>query len=215
MDSKRAHALLAGSPPFDVLPPLDVERAVQRSIVKSYRRGECVFDADEDARSVWCVIDGAVMVTAQHGLVRTIVGLHTPGELFGRFEDPVRAEALCDSDVLEMPRAVYEALVNGRPAASAAMTRILARRLSEANALRAMLRRPVRQRLALLLLWLDRKFAGRVPFTRLLLAELAGAAPATVIRALSPLEKKGWIRSARDGIRILEPTRVARLGDPA
>jgi hypothetical protein len=67
------------------------------------------------------------------------------------------------------------------------------------------------KRLAWTILWLHGKVGRRIPMTRRMIAETAGVARETSIRMLSPLEKKGWLKTRRGVVELLKPERFREL----
>jgi len=160
------------------------------------------------------VTEGSVRLSTvpAPGLQCTI-NLMRQGDLIGCFNSvcthkhPTEGVALSESTVIVIPKNRYVELLDN-PAFSRGIIHILGERLKDMETMRAMVGQSSEKRLAWTLLWVYGKLGRRVPMTRRMIDETAGAARETTIRVLSPMEKKGWLKTRRGMIEIVKPEKL-------
>jgi len=166
-------------------------------------RGDMLFKEGEKPDSLYVVLSGRVAVAIANPIDNreTMVGLMTPGDLFGEMgmlDGGVRsasARALEPSTVLAIPYEGVLAMFNSNPALLWGVTRLLAGRLRETNeALADSVFLDVTGRTAKRLLELaDGRDSFLLPVTQEELAGMVGASRERVNKAISSFIRLGWI----------------------
>lgn len=205
-----AVAALSGARPFQKLSRGDLETAASASSFITVSAGERVLAEDE-----W----GEVLLVVASGLLRTAmlsasgpsvtIDVVPPGSVVGCFHPVCRhrhvleALAMSETTLLKVPKKAYARLLARNLDFAAAALEAAAQEAFDCQLARARLVLPSERRVLASLLWLQSRVGSRIPMTRSDLAEVAAVARETAIRALSPFEKKGWIRTRRGHIEIL------------
>lgn len=211
-------AFLAGVPCLAGLLPSELRALAAASVVRGLRRGEVFLGAGKEPGFWWLVRSGLILRTAFTDDGRSLtVDLRRPGETcccpgFGESAAlELETSALVDSVVVGVPLKPALEAVSTRPGLAKRLVAELAARLRESQAMRLIAVEPAPRRVYRVLVWLHGKLGPRLPFTRKAVAEMAGLPRETATRALSPLEKKGWIRTKLGHIRILRPEKIERM----
>ncbi len=195
-----------------------LRRLAARSVVRRLHRGEILIETGHGPELAWLVSSGLILrsVFAADGRSLT-VDLRRPAEGFCSSGDgdqtPIQTSALIDSVVVGVPLGPALDAIAGRPDLLRRFTGDLTARLRESQSMRVIVIESAARRVLRVLKWLQEKLGPRIPFTRKAIADVAGLPRETVIRALSPIEKKGWIRSKRGQLRIIRPDKIARMLD--
>jgi CRP-like cAMP-binding protein len=166
-------------------------------------RGDVLFKEGDPTEELYVVLSGRIAVAIANPIDRreTMVGLMTPGDLFGemgmldRAERSASARALEASVVLSIPYAGVQAMFDNNPKLLWGVTRLLASRLRETNeALADSVFLDVTGRTAKRLLELA---AGRdsflLPVTQEELAGMVGASRERVNKAIASFIRLGWL----------------------
>lgn len=210
-DAKR----LARLPLFSRVEAAAFSRAARDMVRVEGERGLPVAAVSAHPESVWIVYAGLVQLDAVWpGGEQMCVDVAGPGEMFGRLDGAayaaLQAVPLADAALIRFPHPAYRRLAAESPAFARNLAQRLAEALSESQSLRALFALPARQRLLRLLLWLRGKLGPDLPLTRRALADIAAVTPETAIRALSPLEKSGVLRTRLGRVRVLDARKLAR-----
>lgn len=193
----------------------------------TYRRGQLVFAAGARAQVLHVIRSGKVKVfRTWHDGDEQVLRLLGPGEILGYrplFSDEpylASAEAVEDSVICAIPQATVDELVRSVPGLAGALLRKLAQelRLSE-ELMMDLVRRPVRQRAARLLLRLleDNRNApdpAAILSRELMhkdMARMIGATPETFSRVLRGFAQSAVVKVTRGSIRVLDETRLRRI----
>lgn len=185
--------------------PEDIRRLVEVAQPRTFRRGQVVFHAADQADALHLVARGrfAVRVEAPAGdsVLLAVVG---PGDAFGELallsgeRRGATVQAFTDGETLALHRDAFESLRRQRPAVDRALATMLAERLRrlnellvEAHYVEADTR--VRRRL----LELGEVFGGTIPLTQEEIAQTAGTSRATVNRVLREEETVGAVLLGR------------------
>lgn len=191
---------------------------IARSRIVPVPAGGLAFTRSQEPESCWFVLDGLLKLSLASPSGREMtVALGGPGDLLGCLAGIcsdtylLAGTAVVDSRLLEIPHKVYAELLAGQQRLAANVMQLLGFRLKEALELRALAVEPAKARLLWVLLWLIQKLGSRLPLTRTTLAEIAGVAPETCIRMLSPLEKTGVIHTVDGTIVIKQPRRLQAM----
>ncbi|MEV8467498.1 Crp/Fnr family transcriptional regulator [Fluviibacterium sp. DFM31] len=194
----------------------------------SYQRNQTLFQQDEKARSIHIVVDGWVKlyrITPNGG--EAIVSVFTKGQSFGEAVAlrgtpyPVSAEAVTDTEVLQIPAAAVTEMVRRDPEAGVVM---LAATFTHLHALVAQLEQlkaqTGAQRVAEFLLELCEREEGSclvtLPYDKVVIAGRLGIKPESLSRAFSKLKEFG-VKVSRNNAAIEDIQRLRDFSesDPA
>ena len=166
-------------------------------------RGDMLFREGDEPDALYVVLAGRVAVAIANPIDNreTMVGLMTPGDLFGEMAmldhgaRSANARALEMSKVLSIPYAGVMTMFNSNPALLWGVTRLLAGRLRETNeALADSVFLDVTGRTAKRLLELaDGRDSFLLPVTQEELAGMVGASRERVNKAIASFIRLGWI----------------------
>lgn len=211
---------LAGSPLFEGLEPEDLKAVALSTAGRSYRSGEMLFLAGQEAQGFFLLLEGQVKLSRFGADGREQV-LHIlgPGQPCGEvpvFEGgayPATCTALGPVRALYLPRAAFLDLAQRRPQILLGMLAILSRRLRalvelvDDLALKEVAPRLARQLLA--------EAGGgdtlRLAVSKATLAARLGTIPETLSRVFARLQRDGLVRVEGRTVRILDPTGLRRL----
>ena len=196
-----------------------------------FRRGQGLFYEGEPAHSLFVVCSGMVKVfTSWIDGEEQVLRLLGPGEIIGYRPllagDPYNAsaEAVEDSAVCMIPGATVRELIRDDPDFALELLTKLATELRVSEGLMMdLLRRPVRQRVARLLLGLlpaGRDGSGALAIEahglrRKDMARMIATSPETFSRALRSLARRGILEFTRDVIEVRELESLRRLAGEA
>ena len=210
---------LAQMKPFSLLPKAEMERIAPSCSQRAINAGDVIYSEDQWVDYLWVLTAGLVRIAAQPpGGGQATVNIMRPGDLIGclngicRHRHPTEGMTLVDSSVIVIPKRRYQELLTHADFAQG-IIHILGERLWESQSMRAIATQSSEKRLAWTLLWLHGKMGRRIPMTRRMIAETAGVARETSIRVLSPLEKKGWVKTRRGVLELLKPEKLRELLD--
>lgn len=218
MDHAEIVAALGASPAFKGVAGAPLRELAARSRAISLPAGAFVFDRNHRSENCWLVISGLLQITSATPRGRQIaIDLAAPGDFFGclagAHPEPYASDAaaLVDSRLAEIPWKAYEELLDSNQAFRENILKLLGRRLRESQQMRALTVEPAKVRVLWALLLLRRRLGEKIPLTRRVLADIAGIAPETCIRVLSPLEKAKVIRTQAGTLHIARPERLEAL----
>lgn len=184
--------------------PEDVQNdLLKRSVVKSFTRGQVLFDHGDPAHSVLVVLDGWVKLyrITQNGS-EAIVGVFTRGHSFGeavalqRDAYPVAAEAATDCEVMHIPSSDIVNTMSAHPEVCiAVLSSTFAHLHSLVTQIEQLKAQSGAQRVAQFLLSLCACDSGQctvvLPFDKVLIAGRIGMKPESLSRAFSRLREHG------------------------
>ncbi len=196
----------------------DRQRLAAVSQERRFSKGETVFHEGRLSDSIWLVLEGRVHLLhyLAAGRVQTTCVM-APRETFcclpalDRGVYPATAVAATSSRLLQIPTGVFHGMMEKSPTLLKETLCLFCNRLRQVEAKGCLAQDPVEQRIAQVLLTLQKKFGNTIPLMRQEIAEVAGTTVETAIRMLSRFEKAGWIRSARGKLEILQPGRLQRV----
>ncbi|RMI06833.1 MAG: Crp/Fnr family transcriptional regulator [Calditrichaeota bacterium] len=196
-----------------------------------YKKGQFIFLEGNHPHALFCLHKGKVKVfkTAENGREQ-IVRLAAPGDILGYRSlisgQPYRASAaaLEDSLICSIPKDTIFQMIEKNTELAMRLMQYVCTELGAAEArMMSMAQKPVRERLAEVLLLLKEKFGlnedGQtldVELTREDLADIVGTATETVIRLLSELKNEGLVNLKGRRIQLVDTPgliRVANLYD--
>lgn len=209
---------------FGVLCKLEgpaLQRLNSHKTANRYQKGQIIFYEGNQAFGLYGVYSGRVKLykTGFDGR-RQIVRISGPGDILGYrslfAEEPYHAtaEALEESTICCVDRTAFFAVIGNNPQFAFDLLRKLSVELRGAEALATSIaQRPVRQRMAELLVMLQQTYGKPVKkgvqihleLSREEMAEMIGVTQETAIRLLSEFKKGGWISVQERSITILDP----------
>ena len=197
------HDLLTKSEFFAGASADDLRTILKTATEQSLVRGDVLFREGDASDAVYVVLTGRIAVAIANPIDNreTMVGLMTPGDLFGEMAmldqgaRSANARALEPSSVLAIPYPGIVALFNANPSLLWGVTRLLAGRLRETNeALADSVFLDVTGRTAKRLLELAEGSDSFVlPVTQEELAGLVGASRERVNKAIASFIRLGWL----------------------
>lgn len=214
---------------FGALPEAPLNEFCGLKFTSHYRKYQRIFYEGEPNLGISIVCSGKVKLSRSSSTGKTQLlnivspcGLLGGNDLFLSDRHTVSAEALEDSTVCLVKKEQFLAFLSAHPTVALRIIQHLSRELARAeHHAFALTSLDVKQRLAALLLDLaDRHGAtqpeGRVidvPLTRENLAEMIGATPESVIRALSAFRKIGVLKDHAKQIVLLRPDHLRGLAE--
>jgi CRP/FNR family transcriptional regulator, cyclic AMP receptor protein len=216
--------LLRETPLFCSAPAAELQALAAASRVRTFRRGQVLFSADDPGDTLIMVVSGRVKVVVRSAdgseLTLTII---QPGGVFGELSvadggsRSADAEILEESELLIVPRAVIQDVCSRVPSVAQALTVSLAamlRRLTEATSDLVFLDLP--RRMAKVLLSQPRGDDGviRPGLSQEELARQAGATRQSVNAALRGFERRGWITMNGRAVTVKQPATLTRFAAP-
>jgi len=213
--------ILRSSPIFSSLNDDELGELANLARERSFMSNEFIF-WDGDAPDWFYVIaEGKVKVLKHSSSGREfIIAFFGSGEVFGEvavFENkpyPASAQAVAETRVIGIKREDFLSFLANRPQVALKIINILGGRLRDAqNRLRDLAGERVEQRIAGVLVMLSAKLGLTLPFTRQEIADMAGTAPETTIRVMSHLKERGFIRSTRGKVFILDEKKLRLLSE--
>jgi len=209
---------------FCSAPPGDLRAVAAASRVRTFRRGQVVFSADDPGDTLIMVVTGRVKVVVRSAdgseLTLTII---PAGGVLGELSvadggsRSADAETLEESELLIVPRAVVQDICSRVPSVAQALTASLAatlRRLTEATSDLVFLDLP--RRVAKVLLSQPRDDDGviRPGLSQEELARQAGGTRQSVNAALRGFERRGWITTNGRAVTVRQPATLTRFAAP-
>lgn len=183
---------------------------------RSVERNSMLFRVGDPFRSLY-IIHGGQFMTFQESArgKQNVVGFHMTGEILGlgaistSFQDN-NALALEDSNVCEIPFRCLEELCAEVPTLQQHFHRVLSSEITRQQGIKRMLGARAEQRLAIFLLDLSLRYAGRgfsglhfqLLMSRELIGSYVGLTMESISRLMSKFRQNGWISIDGKNIRI-------------
>lgn len=213
--------VLKRSPIFSGLSDDELTALADLAAEYSFPPDEFVFWDGDPPDRFYIIAQGGVKVVKHSSQGREfIIAFFGPGEMFGEvavFENrpyPASAQVTGTTTVLGIRREDLLAFLASRPQVALRIINVLGGRLRDAQArLRDLAGERVEQRVAGILVMLSRRLGTTLPFTRQEIADMAGTTTETAIRVLSHLGSRGFIRSVRGRITILDAQKLRLLSE--
>ncbi len=183
--------------------PSDAFPAIESHMIeKKYAKRESIFLEEDRAESIWFVKEGCIKEIHNAGSGRShtlcIVGANGlfgvsafSGGLYG-----FQSLAETDSTVISFPIQYFRALMEKYPSIGTETLNQISTLLRRSKDMRTFSQESAEKRLLHALVELTREFGNTIPLNRREIAEIAGTAVETCIRACVRLEKAGLLKSA-------------------
>jgi len=191
---------------------------------RQVKRGEFLFFQGDPAQSAFVVCTGWIVIALNSADGRELVitemragDLFGENALIGRTSRSTSAIAREDTDLLEIPRAVFQALLDDEPQLVRRMLEIAVTRLAASNhreSALAFLNAPARvARVLREMDEADRQAAnkGYITLSQDELAQRTGLTRQTVARFLGDWRREGWLRTGRGRIMLLKRAELRRI----
>ena len=219
--------------PFHAVPLLASLRPNDRAAVeplcrlRTFEKGETIFDEGAPAERIYFVIDGRVKIVKAAGaraIILEILGAGEPVGAVAAFEQrafPATAVAMEHSTLLSIPEREFFQLLEARPEMTRSLLGGLTMRLMMLNKRMAYMTGAVETRAARLFVTLaDRMGANTdagtmipMPLARQELADLLGTTLETTIRLMSRWQKEGLVLTEREGFVVPDVKALRRIGE--
>lgn len=178
---------------------------------RSYKKGDVVFERDEDPNGLYCVLSGIVKIETENDegrshILRLVRGGQSMGyrALFGNKAYQARAVVHENSEICYINKEAIHKLVATNTDLALKFLQLLSDDVKQAETrLCSATSKDTAARVAETLLFLDAHFSPSKPWTRKDIADWAGTTPETVMRQLPHLEEQGLIASEGRRIKIL------------
>ena len=219
--------------PFSTVPllaslrPNDLAAVEPLCRLRTYEKGETIFDEGAPAERIYFVIEGRVKIVKAAGardIILEILGVGEPVGAVAAFERrpfPATAVAMEHSVLLSIPEREFFQLLEARPEMTRHLLGGLTMRLMMLNKRMADMTGAVETRAARLFLTLAERMgtstdAGttiRLPLSRQELADLLGTTLETTIRLMSRWQKEGRVLTEREGFTVPDLAALRRIGE--
>ncbi len=219
-DVEQLDALLAATPVFKKLAPLDRRTVAQHALLKRYGKGETIFEQAAPSDAFYTVASGRVkifkMLPSGRDIILEVFGQGDPLGAVAAYDGrpfPASAVALEETVCVVIPRPVFFRLLEEQPSLVRGLMLGLTVRLVElTNRLAELSGSRIEPRFARLFL----KLAGElgrpdrggifIPLTlsRQELADMTGTTIETAIRIMSRWGKDGIVHTDKDGFVIID-----------
>lgn len=189
-----------------------------RTPVREYRKNEIIYDPEDGNEALYLVIDGRVKVSRlAEGGKEVVLDFYHKDDFFGETgflaarHHGEQATALDKTSVMQWSIAELKRLMMRTPALGAAMWRVLAQKIRDANdRVESFCLDPINRRLVKALLHLGERFgqAGEdqllhlVPITHDQLARYVGTSREIVTQYMNQFRRDGLLRYSRRGVDL-------------
>jgi CRP-like cAMP-binding protein len=210
---------------FRHVPDAELAVLLEEVTVRAYEKGELIYAENTRVKGCFFLYSGAVKIflTGNEGKEQ-IIRLGKEGEIFG-FRSILRAEPTCtsartlvDCVLCRVPGSSLLRAIDQGPALAREMIQIACRELGEANRyIKEVAQKPVRARLAGILLQVERDFGIEsdgtlaLNLTREDLGNFVGTATETLIRLLSDFKNEHLIETRGRRVRLLNVEKLREL----
>lgn len=201
----------------------ELEKMIQERKIRTVKKKQIIYYEGDMVSSVYLVMSGKVKTIKLSADGRELLtGMYGPDEYFGvpalLLNEPYTetAEALEDSAVCQLPKEMFEELLNRYPDVARQFIRILSNNLlDKEEQLLQLAYHSVRKRMAEVLIRLSKleKQEGQVTLriSRDNLAAMAGMATETVSRILSDFKDEGLIERKGSQIGIVDFSKLQQM----
>ncbi len=204
---------LCSLPLFEGISPASLAALARASRFKLAPRGTFIFFQYDPANAVYLVSQGAIAIQLENAEGQELViNEMNPGDCFGELGTltgqprSTSAEAIVDSELLLIPGAVFQSVLQQEPRLALRLLEITALRLQNSSKREeALAFHDAQQRLAHLLLRLDEQASdkGYLTLSQEDLAQRTGLIRQTVAAILGRWRRRGWLLTGRGHIVLL------------
>lgn len=206
----------------------DLDQILQHGLTRSIEEGSFFFFQGDPAEYLYVLVSGQVKLL-QAGPAGNQVNLRTihPWQMFGALgavrdgaRYPATAQALEESSALAVPGLYLREMISTRPYISLDLMNLMTTYIQEMQArYRELATERVEQRVARALLRLTaqsglKSDAGiELALSRQDLAEISGTTLYTVSRVLADWERRAFVTTGRERVRITKPHEMVRIAE--
>lgn len=218
--SRDIQAVLRSTSLFGGLSASELRLLAGSAVPASFSHGEVVYCEGAPAAASWLVLSGQVRIVVDLPEGRQLeVERRGPGENFGLLcrlgsgsaVYPCTALAEGRLEALRIPDPAFQEVFRGNPAVAREACSLCAERLAAMRTLAAGGRETARTRVARALMSRPREGGKAIAATRKSLAQQAGTTVETVFRSLAFFRSKGWVRTGRGLVTILNPEELGKF----
>jgi len=220
-------SLIKNLDPFVGMEDTALQDVLDLSDSMHYAKGKMIFREGDQAKCFYLLLDGHIRVvkTSPHG-EQIIARVISSGELFGiakalhRDTYPADTVAAVDCLVLCWSNRHWDKIVNAYPSFASNTNKTVGKRLAETQArVMELATERVEQRVASTIVKLAAQTGKKTnegilidfPISRQDVSEMTGTTLHTVSRLMSAWESKGWVKSGRQKITLLESHKLAMV----
>ncbi len=220
MPANEIQKFLSSIDPFKNLASQELSSLVSVSKIKTFKKGDTIYNEGEPAQGVWVLYKGRLQVFkfTSDGKSFALESL-APGEIFGTLcrlgsnnrSYPCTAVCAEESHVILIPERIFLDCYSRNGGFVRGLCSLCSERLKDVQGLRCLGQEAVPKRIASILTRLCQVYGQTIPFTKKELSELVGATLETTFRALKNLEDQKILSSSRGKILIQDPKSLAAL----
>jgi CRP-like cAMP-binding protein len=213
-------SLIRDLPPFVGMEVVDLQNMLAQATSLRHEKGATIFSESEDANYFYLLLDGHIRVVKinQNG-EQMIARYISAGELYGiakaigRDTYPANAVAAVDCLSLAWPTKIWDDIILQHPSFATNSYQTVGKRLFETQErMLELATAKVEQRVANVILKLANQTGKKTeegilidfPISRQDISEMTGTTLHTVSRLMSAWEDKGWVKSGRQKIVLVE-----------
>lgn len=211
---------------FSNLTPDELDLVDDNKVCMTFKKGDAVFTEGHYPLGLYCIDNGKIKIerSGDEGK-KQVVRMVKSGEAIGYralfCNEPYTASAVAIEDVslFFVPKAIFFDLVKNNHKITQTIIKILAADLRKAEALITHLaQKPVRERMANTLIFLERKYGFaedkatlNIQLSREELADMVGTATETTIRLLADFKHEGIVELSGKKIKLLNIDKLYRV----
>lgn len=203
--------------PFNHLPKSARQSLGRRAKAVHLLKGTVLFREGEPAEFLWVILKGWVRLTKRTANGKILaLDLVTPKDrllglsAFSGKTYLASAVAATAVEAIRLPAHRLQKLLQSHAPFAACVTGIFSQRFHNMALMYATAFSPVEQRIAAVLLRLDKDFGSTLPVTRREVAEMAGTTVETAIRVTSQMRKENLLLMKRGQILLVNPKALAQ-----
>jgi len=204
----------------------ELELVEKNKVCMTFKKGDAVFTEVHYPLGLYCIDNGKIKVerSGDEGK-KQVVRMVKSGELIGyralfcNEQYTASAVAIEDVSLFLVPKAIFFDLVKSNHKITQTIIKILAADLRKAEALITHLaQKPVRERMANTLIFLERKYGYtddkatlNIQLSREELADMVGTATETTIRLLADFKHEGLVELSGKKIKLLNMDKLYKV----
>lgn len=213
-------SLVQDLPPFVGMPTASVRSLLDQARTQRCEKNATIFSEGEAAHSFFLLLDGHIRVVKINADGDQMIARYiSSGELYGiaraigRTTYPANAVAAVDCLSLAWPTAIWDSVIAAHPGFAANTYQTVGKRLADTQEkMLELATAKVEQRVANTILKLAHQTGKKtdegilidLPVSREDISEMTGTTLHTVSRLMSGWEQKGWVKSGRQKITLVE-----------
>jgi len=227
MESRCENCIVRQLSALKVLKKEELKRISDGKVTKTIKKGETIFEEGEKLNGVFCVRNGVSKLSKMSDNGRDqIVRIATKGEVLGQRSviseesTNLSAVALNDMEVCYIPKSDLIESVNNNVSFTKEILLHMAHDLKMAdNVIVNMAQKNVKQRIAEVILYLDKNFGSdaegylNMILSRADIANVVGTVTEACIRTLAAFKKDGLIATSGKRIKVEDRKKLQRMAN--